>query len=407
MRASIRSRLSLTLLLCLGCSACTERKQHLSARRDEVLLAAAPKPQFPLDLSFDDKVDLIGYDLEPQRPAPAAPFVVTWYWRVRAPLGQGVQVFTHLADMSGVTQINLDAQRVVRVAYPEASWKAGDFIRDPQTVTLPASWSSPAAVLYVGFYVGSRRFDITRGKHDAERRGEALRVPITLGHSVANDAPLPELKVPHTRGKIVIDGRLDEADWRSAPETPPMVQTMTGAPGEFVAAARMLYDDSRLYVGFSVFDDYLKSTFDTNDDHLWEQDTVEVMFDPDGDGQNYFELQVSPRSVHFDTRYDSRRNPRPFGHVDWDSQVEARAFTQGKPNDDAADRGYSVELAVPFTAFATGTPPAAPPVAGTIWRINFFVMDARERGQRAVGWSPPRVGDFHTLERFGRVEFGP
>jgi hypothetical protein len=406
MRASTRSRL-LTLLLCLVCSACTERKQQQSARRDEVLLTAAPKPQFPLDLSFDDKVDLIGYDLEPLRPAPGTSFAVTWYWRVRAPLGEGVQVFTHLADMSGVTQMNLDAQRGVRVAYPEASWKAGDFIRDQQTVTLPEAWASPVAVFYQGFYVGNRRFEVTRGKHDAEHRGEALRVPVTLGHSVASDTPLPELKAPHTRGKIVIDGRLDEADWKSAPETPPMVQTMTGAPGEFVAAARMLYDDSRLYVAFSVFDDYLKSTFDNTDDHLWEQDTVEVMFDPDGDGRNYFELQVSPRGVHFDTRYDSRRNPRPFGHVDWDSQVEARAFTQGKPNDDAEDRGYVVELAVPFSAFATGDPPAAPPRAGTSWRINFFVMDARQHGQRAVGWSPPRVGDFHTLERFGRVEFAP
>jgi hypothetical protein len=62
-------------------------------------------------------------------------------------------------------------------------------------------------------------------------------------------------------------------------------------------------------------------------------------------------------------------------------------------------------MAIPWTAFATGEPPAKPPAAGTIWRINFFVMDARERGQRAVGWSPPRVGDFHILEKFGRVQF--
>jgi hypothetical protein len=37
--------------------------------------------------------------------------------------------------------------------------------------------------------------------------------------------------------------------------------------------------------------------------------------------------------------------------------------------------------------------------------MNFFVMDAREHGQRAVGWSPPMIGDFHTLNRFGRVVF--
>ena len=37
--------------------------------------------------------------------------------------------------------------------------------------------------------------------------------------------------------------------------------------------------------------------------------------------------------------------------------------------------------------------------------MNFFVMDTRKQGQRAVAWSAPLVGDFHTLARFGRVVF--
>jgi hypothetical protein len=36
---------------------------------------------------------------------------------------------------------------------------------------------------------------------------------------------------------------------------------------------------------------------------------------------------------------------------------------------------------------------------------DFIVLDAREAGQRAAGWSAPRVGDFHALDRFGRVVF--
>jgi hypothetical protein len=78
----------------------------------------------------------------------------------------------------------------------------------------------------------------------------------------------------------------------------------------------------------------------------------------------------------------------------------------GKLDDDAADTGYVVELAIPWTAFATGEPPATRPTADTTWRMNFFVMDARKEGrQRAVGWSAPRIGDFHTLAQFGRVVF--
>ena len=38
--------------------------------------------------------------------------------------------------------------------------------------------------------------------------------------------------------------------------------------------------------------------------------------------------------------------------------------------------------------------------------MNFYVMDTREDdSQRAAGWSPPKVGDFHVPNRFGRVRF--
>ena len=180
---------------------------------------------------------------------------------------------------------------------------------------------------------------------------------------------------------------------------------MTGDKGAFAASARVLYDATRLYVGYEVADAYLKCTFEKNDDHLWEQDAVELMVDPDGDGKNYFEVQVSPTGLVFDTRYDSRRVPRPFGVMTWSSAAEAKVLLRGKVNDDDEDQGYSVELAIPWSAFATGSTPAAPPAAGTVWRMNFFVMDALAKGQRAVGWSAPLIGDFHTLDRFGRVVF--
>ena len=82
---------------------------------------------------------------------------------------------------------------------------------------------------------------------------------------------------------------------------------------------------------------------------------------------------------------------------------------RGTLNDAQLDEGYTVEIAIPWSAFAKGEPKhEKPPVNGS-WRMNFFVLDARnEHDQRAVGWSPPRVGDFHVPRRFGNVIFdGP
>src|SRR5690606_30545696 len=155
---------------------------------------------------------------------------------------------------------------------------------------------------------------------------------------------------------------------------------------------------------------FVQNTHEARDDHLWEQDAVEIMLDPGADGRNYFELQVSPSGIAFDARYDTRRQPQPFGHVDWNASLDAAAHVRGTANDDEADEGWSAEIAIPWAAFDVGEPPAARPVAGDSWRMNLYVMDQRpgDGADRAAAWSAPMTGDFHVPNRFGAVTFaGP
>lgn len=400
---------SFALLVLTAAVSCTEKRADEvvvdPSLRPKLLLSSPPSPAHPSELQFGDKLRLLGSDVTPARPTLGQPLRVTWYWKVLQPLDKGWKIFTHLSD-GKVNRMNLDAARDLRRGYPESEWKRGDLLRDTQTITLPADWGSSEAVFYLGFYSGDTRLPVTHGKADGERRAEALRLQLDPASRARPAEPsLPRLIARRITGPITLDGKLDEPDWRAAQPTGPFVNTMTGAAGSFDARAQVLYDAQAFYCAFRVTDDHLKSSFRKPDDHLWEQDTVEVMFDPDGDAHNYFELQVSPRGVTFDTRYDAPRDPRPFGHVDWSSHVEAAVAVQGTIDDAEPDQGYTVEMRVPWSAFAAGQPPASAPSAGATWRINFFVMDARERGQRAVGWSAPRVGDFHTLAKFGRVVF--
>ena len=78
---------------------------------------------------------------------------------------------------------------------------------------------------------------------------------------------------------------------------------------------------------------------------------------------------------------------------------------RGKLNDDEADQGYTAEIAIPWGALSVGDQKQAAPKPGETFRMNFYVMDARKEGMRAVGWSPPRVGDFHVPDRFGKLVF--
>jgi hypothetical protein len=163
-----------------------------------------------------------------------------------------------------------------------------------------------------------------------------------------------------------------------------------------------------LYVGVEVNDDLLRASDTKRDAHLWEQDCVELMIDPDGDGRGYFEIQVSPRGVVFDTRYDARRVPKPFGHVGWDSGARVGVSARGTLDDREADAGYTVEIAIPWQAFSLQGQPSTAPALGDEWRANLYVMDLGREQQRATAWSPLGIGDFHVPKRFGILAFeGP
>ncbi len=399
------ARCGVLMVAVLG--ACVEKSAHEPTDKvmlAEIKLSKRPTPQHPLDIQFEKQVRLLGYDVDHTAVTPDQPFKVTWYWQVDRTMGEDWQLFTHVADGANRNRLNLDAARPLRRVYPVSDWKTGDLLKDTQEVTLPKNWGSDKVTFYLGFYSGPHRLHV-QGPSDGDNRAEALRLPVLNSALPPPAKPVPVLLARPVAGKLKLDGKLDDAEWQSAASTGRMVNPMTGDLGGFTAQARVLYDAQNLYLAFEVEDDYIKSTFQKKDDHLWEQDAVEVMIDPDGDGKNYFELQVSPRGQSFDTRYDSTRNPQPFGHVDWDSHVQAKVTLDGTLNDEQSDKGYRVEMAIPWTAFAVGDTPVPPPVAGTSWRMNFFVMDVRRQGQRAVGWSAPLVGDFHTLARFGRVAF--
>ncbi len=401
------------LVSMLGAWGCVEKSTELTeAERDRIsafISTEAPTPQHPLDISFENKVELVGYDISTEELEAGQSFEVTWHWHVKRALEADWQTFTHLSDAAGADRLNQDNVGDVRELYPPGRWKADEYIRDVQRITLPADWNSDKLTIYLGLWNGPHRLQVTRGPSDDENRARVLEMDVTGGAPTPPpEAPLPSLTARRATDAVTIDGNLDEAAWGTASSTGRLVNTMTGGPAEPETSVKVLWDDDKLYVAFDVKDDFIRSSFDSRDDHLWEQDTVEIMVDPDGDGQNYFELQVSPTGVSFETRYDTARQPQPFGHVDWNPELESAVSVRGTANDDESDEGYTVEIAIPWASFVNGDAEGTKPELGQTWRINFFLMDARQGDapMRTAGWSPPRVGDFHTLNRFGRVVFG-
>jgi hypothetical protein len=247
-----------------------------------------------------------------------------------------------------------------------------------------------------------------------DNRALAITFPLK-GEATPAPSDIPSLRVDRLAGSTLIklDGKLDEPAWKSAAETGPFIdvrngKAATGSPVQ--GSARLLWDKEALYVGFEVSDKSLTGGFSKTevDPHLWTKDTVEIMIDPDGDGDNkdYYEIQVNPQNLVFDSQFDDYNAPRggsngPFGHQDWSAKLTSAVSLSGTLDKaDDEDKGYTVEIKVPWSSFAKAK--AAPPTLGAEWRINFYAM--QDNG--GVAWSPILgQGNFHKASRFGRVVF--
>ena len=195
---------------------------------------------------------------------------------------------------------------------------------------------------------------------------------------------------------ITIDGRLDEPAWKAAESTGPFVDVRSGQenPGlPTQGSAKLLWDDKFLYVGFEVSDKKVHGGWPAGakDAHLWEKDTVEMMIDPDGDGDNkdYYEIQVNPQNLVFDTQYDElqlpeRQRPGPLRPRGVERQPrERRPGPRGTLDDDSdTDQGYTVEMEIPWASFTKAQ--RSPPAPGTTWRMNFYAM----KNNGGTAWSP-------------------
>jgi hypothetical protein len=200
-----------------------------------------------------------------------------------------------------------------------------------------------------------------------------------------------------------VDGVLDEAAWSSA--TPlPLGDSLDGEPAAIATDVRFLWDDTAVYVGATMADDDVWSQFEAQDDPLWKEEAFELFFFGDASRRRYLELQVSPRGVTFDARFASYRK----GDEAWDGPWQGAATVDGTVSKrDDRDRGWVVEMAVPFAMICEHTTITCPPVVGTTTRINAFRLDRpRKAPTRAWSLAPTRVPDFHAPQSAAVLELG-
>jgi len=408
----------------LGCvGGSKSSKANAEALKQYVLDAAPEDIPNKLGTDFDGKAKLLGYKITPEKDAkPGTEVRLTMYWECTDDIPDGWNLFTHVTDGGGKTLMNIDQNGPLRrwvdnkqVLSPSL-WKKGKVYVDEQTFTLHAKLDASELVIVTGIWKGDARMKVTAGQADRENRAIVAKLntglPAKASPAKQPHAGIKTIRVPKlAKGDTIkIDGKLDDEAWKKAITTGPLVDVSNGEMNrEFPVqgSVRMIWDDKNLYVAFEVQSSTVVGGFPANakDPHLWEKDTVEIMIDPDGDGDNkdYYEIQINPQNLVFDTQYDDYNQPRDvakgiFGNMSWSSKVKSAVIVEGEMDKEGAARGYVVEAAIPWASFTKAK--QSPPKANDQWRMNFYAM----KNNSGLAWSPILgQGNFHRASRFGRV----
>lgn len=221
--------------------------------------------------------------------------------------------------------------------------------------------------------------------------------------------PLPEYRAGRTVDAITVDGKLDELTWQVMPRVGPFRDIRNPDRKDTAATeATVVWDDRFLYFAFGNHDAEPWSTMLEKDMHLWEQEVVEVFLDPDADGRDYPELEVSPNNVVVDLLIPQP----PNGQTDPD--IAARWDISGLRT--AVGRhaqGWVVEIAIPWASLREIGITSAP-TFGTKWRVGLYRIErpggpANQKNSdehQFLAWSVTDAKrGFHVPERFGVVEF--
>lgn len=232
---------------------------------------------------------------------------------------------------------------------------------------------------------------------------------------------------PHPRGYVCprtprppsLSGRIDDPVWDAAPWTDDFVDIEGDSkpPPRHRTRLKMLWDETCWYVAVDMDEPNVWATLTEHDSVIFQDNDFELFVDPDGDNHDYFEYEINALGTDWDLRL-----PKPYRDGgpalnEWEIPgLQKAVWVDGTLNDPKdTDRGWRIELAVPWAAFHERAGCPCPPKVGDRWRVNFSRVewDVEPGTTRKVAgrpehnwvWSPQHAIDMHRPEMWGYLEF--
>ncbi len=181
----------------------------------------------------------------------------------------------------------------------------------------------------------------------------------------------------------------------------------------------MQWDDEYFYIAAELEDPHVWGTLTQHDAVIFHDNDFELFVDPNSDSHEYFEFEMNALNTGWDLFL-----PKPYkdgGSADngWGIPgLKTAARVNGTLNDSRnRDKGWTLEMGIPWKAFGQAARMPLPPVAGHVWRVNFSRVEWRHeihegKYGRVPGtkednwvWSPQGKVNMHLPEHWGYVQF--
>ncbi len=256
-----------------------------------------------------------------------------------------------------------------------------------------------------------------------------LAVMTGMATVTAQTPPTPKSYICYRAEKAIsIDGKLDERSWKKAAWTSSFVDIEGDKKPLPLQETRvkMLWDDEYLYIAAQIEEEHIWAYQDKKDQIVYLENDFEVFIDPDGDTDNYYELEVNAINNTFDLFL-----PKPYrkggrAQLKWDIKgLKSAVSVYGTLNDAKdKDKRWFVEIAIPFASLSTENVKPVIPAETSEWRINFsrvnwqHEVDQQGRYSRKRNaetgkitpeynwvWSPQGIINMHYPEYWGKLVF--
>jgi hypothetical protein len=224
---------------------------------------------------------------------------------------------------------------------------------------------------------------------------------------------------------IKVDGKLNEHDWKQAVLISDFedIEGASKPKPAFSTTVKMMWDSQYLYIGAVLEEPHLWGTLKKQDDIIYRDHDFEVFIDPMGDGEQYFEIEINVLGTIMDLFMNKPYKKGGTFDMGWNTTgILSKVIANGTINDNSdIDSGWTVEMAIPFTAISRNNRTASPSTTNP-WRINFSRVqwtlepDGKtyrkklNENKRTISehnwvWNPTGVIDMHVPVKWGYLLF--